>query len=180
MVNGVDDLSNRAYISFFRDYVLSRTERNLELRPAVVMEQAARAEPDEAEVWCLIRGKDHSYRANIALDGTVSNKFGTVLGFVNLAGAEVAMPDETYLGCVDAGGLILDDKDECVGSIDRGTGAVLDANGNTVFQLDGTGRATGQTTVYLGEFLRMGYRQLTHIALYVLFLDPTFAKEDTP
>ncbi len=92
------------------------------------------------------------------------------------------------------GDQLVDDTDTVVGAIDRGTG-VVEVGGSTLFTISGTGHATGHTNVVLGEFvkvsqrscccpnltcvcLQMGYRELTQLALYVVFLDPCFARED--
>ena len=108
--------------------------------------------------------------------------------------------DEYYLGC-EASDQVLDDKDKDVAMIDRGLGVVRDQNGSTIFEIDGyclftdillvfmflrhfslffdrQGYCKGHTEVYLGQFVGCGYRELTWIALYVLFLDPHFARED--
>jgi hypothetical protein len=67
-----------------------------------------------------------------------------------------------------------------VGSINRGIGCVYSVLGSTVFQIDGTGKATGMTQVHLGFFggIKSPFAAIKTLALYVVFLDPCFAKED--
>ena len=177
MTQTADDLSNRTYISFYRDYWLRNQDRELELKPAIVAVLNAKRQEAPDCVWGLIRGKAHDYRSHIDEEGTVANCFGTFLGYINLDGDEVASEQQFYLGAVK-GDQVYDENDEEVANIDRGTGTVHDALGSTIFQVDATGQCVGQTNVYLGEFLKRGYRDLNTMALYVLFLDPTFARED--
>ena len=177
MTQTADDLSNRTYISFYRDYWLRNQDRELELKPAIVAVLNAKRQEAPDCVWGLIRGKAHDYRSHIDEEGTVANCYGTILGYINLDGDEVASEQQFYLGAVK-GDQVYDENDEEVANIDRGTGAVHDALGSTIFQVDATGQCVGQTNVYLGEFLKRGYRDLNTMALYVLFLDPTFARED--
>ena len=55
-----------------------------------------------------------------------------------------------------------------------------DVLGSTVFQIDGTGKAAGSTQTHLGFFngLARPFAAINALALYVLFLDPCFGKED--
>jgi hypothetical protein len=176
-----DDLSNRAYISYYRDYAESNN-RVVEgpLRPPLVTTMRAKraASPPDGAV-CTILNKDHSYRAHIGEDGAVINCFGTLLGYLNVDAAEVASAEEYFLGCVKSDE-VYDENDQEVGSINRGVGSVHDVLGSTVFEIDGAGNAKGATGVHLGQFskLQRPFAFINALALYVLFLDPCFAKEE--
>ena len=174
-----DDLSNRCYISQYRDYYLARDAEHMhEMKPAIVTVLQAKRERDAPDnAYCSIYNKDGSYRASILEDGTVVNCFGVTLGYISLEDGQVADPDQYFLGYISAD-QVYDDKDAEVGDVDRGTGAIKTEQGSTIFAIDGTGRATGQTEVYLGEFRGVDYHALNTVALYGIFLDPTFTKED--
>jgi hypothetical protein len=178
MCNVADDLSNRAYISYFRDYSEQRRDKTLPPPVVLTMTRAKRIEAAPGSALCTILNKDHSYRAHIAEDGTVVNCYGTTLGYLNVDASEVASAEEYFLGCVKSDE-IYDENDKDVGSINRGVGSVHDVLGSTVFEIDGAGNAKGHTGVHLGQFakLQRPFALINALALYTLFLDPCFAWE---
>jgi hypothetical protein len=89
-----------------------------------------------------------------------------------------ASPDGHLLGYI-LSDQIYNDCDEEVGFINRGTGTLHDALGSTIMDVDGIGCARGHTGVVLGQFEGLGYRELSQMSLYVLFLDYDFRDEST-
>jgi len=82
-------LSNRTYLSYFRDYASRNQDKNLVLRPIEVQLMAKRVQKAPSDCFCSILNKDHSYRAHIGSDGTVVSNFGVVLGYINIDASEV-------------------------------------------------------------------------------------------
>jgi hypothetical protein len=132
------------------------------------------ADPSET-VWSTVLGKDGKARAVILFDGAVCLMDGTTVGFVNTQ-LQVAASDGHLLGYV-LGDQICDSSDVEVGYMNRGTGTLHDRLGSTLLDMDGIGCCRGQTSVILGQFEGLGYRELPQIALYALFLDPDFCDE---
>jgi hypothetical protein len=54
------------------------------------VEKEPRAKPDKSEVWCNIVSKSGRYHASISFDGVVTDRFGDVMGYINLDTFQVA------------------------------------------------------------------------------------------
>ncbi len=132
------------------------------------------ADPAET-VWCSVLGKDGACRAVILFDGAVCLNDGTTIGFINQRN-QVADSEGRLLGYV-LGDQVCSAAESEVGSLNRGIGTIHDTLGSTLLDLDGIGCCRGHTSVILGQFAGLSYRELPQIALYVLFLDPDFLDE---
>jgi hypothetical protein len=135
------------------------------------------AEEAAISVWSSVLGKTGQPRAKIMYDGSVTILDGRVLGFLN-DNLQVASAEGHLLGYV-LSDQVYDDTDTEVGSLNRGTGTLRDALGSTLVDVDGIGCCRGHTGTVLGQFEGLGYKELSQIALYSLFLDPDFYDEKT-
>lgn len=141
-------------------------------------EEVAMTEEEAAtSVWCTVLGKTGQPRAQIFIDGSCRIMDGRVLGFLNDR-LQVASAEGHLLGYV-LSDQVYDETDTEVGQINRGTGTLRDSLGSTILDADGIGCCRGHTGVVLGQFEGLAYKELSQIALYVLFLDSDFSCEKT-
>lgn len=64
------------------------------------------------------------------------------------------------------------------GEVRRGHGSVHDRHGSTLVELEATGACRGQTKVYLGAFEECSRKEISVVALYIVFIDPDFVDEN--
>ena len=143
-----------------------------------------RSKPPRDQVWCNIIGKSGKFHASISLQGVVQNRFGDIVGFLNLEAKKAASAAEELIGytleeslydCrMNAGGA---DGVFC-GEVNLGVGSIHDRNGSTLMTFEPDGTCRGQTQVYLGQFEDCGPEEIMILALYIFFLDPEFYDEE--
>jgi hypothetical protein len=145
--------------------------------PEPQQQEEMSAEEAAASVWSSVLGKTGQPRARIMYDGSVTILDGRVLGFLNDQ-LQVASAQGHLLGYV-LSDQVYDETDTEVGSLNRGTGTLRNALGSTLIDVDGIGCCRGHTGLVLGQFEGLGFKELSQIALYALFLDPDFYDERT-
>lgn len=106
------------------------------------------------------------------------DKFGTLIGLLNLDGNQAASAEQQFLGYVQ-GDTVFDAQENEVGTIDRGVGSIHNSFGNTLLTLNAKGDATGNTECYLGKFHGFSFTEIDLIALYSIFIDKQFTDETT-
>lgn len=152
-----------------------------ERRKASAIRRRPRQKPEASSVWCNIVSKSGAFHSSIALDGEVTDRFGDVMGYLDLDEMRAFSRVQEPLGYMLSESLYESrgggDGTFC-GEVNRGIGSIHDRNGSTLVHLDVDGTCKGQTAVYLGRFEGCGLRELDAVALYVMFIDPEFYDEE--
>ena len=129
-------------------------ERQLKAKGGV--RKQLRPKPAIDTVWCNIIGKTGKLHASIGLDGVVLNRFGDLMGYINLEAEKVASAAQELIGYALEESLYdcrMGDEADGVfcAEVNRGTCCVHNRQGGTLFEMQSDGACRGQTEVYLGS-----------------------------
>eukprot|EP00005_Dracoamoeba_jomungandri_P002266 CAMPEP_0174260944 /NCGR_PEP_ID=MMETSP0439-20130205/11078_1 /TAXON_ID=0 /ORGANISM="Stereomyxa ramosa, Strain Chinc5" /LENGTH=202 /DNA_ID=CAMNT_0015345335 /DNA_START=8 /DNA_END=616 /DNA_ORIENTATION=+ len=123
-----------------------------------------------------ILDRERLLRSFITEDGTCTNKWGELIGYINMKQGTCGSPEEDYWGCIDEGEFeicqVLDKDDNVIGELDLGRAIIKDDIGDVVADLDNAGEGRGNDGSFIGQFVHFTYRDLKTIALYLLIIDP--------
>ena len=140
------------------------------------------APPDDA--FLVVVDRDGVYRGYVAADGsTVKDAKGALLGTIDAALGVATDAKGVLLGKVavtagDDSTVALDSaKGARLGYADMGRSAVLDADRNTVLEIDGAGEARGHDGLFVGAFLDFDYSKTRLVAFLFLLVAPKLLQE---
>ena len=119
-----------------------------------------------------IRDRMREYRSYIDGDGACYDKYGQVIGYINLDDWQVGSPDMEYWGSINSSNMVMDKDDERAGSLDPGRAYVMNAQGSTVLELDNAGYGSGHAGANVCEFEGFTFKNMKLVALYALLVDP--------
>jgi len=122
-----------------------------------------------------IRDRMNDYRGCITEDGECYNNAGTLIGFV--AEPEAGNPDNEFLGLIRSDEVIENAIGQPIGTLDPGRAYIIDQNGSTICEMQGTGEVRGHAGTYLGQFEGFDYHDMRTVALYMLLIDPGMLSE---
>lgn len=126
---------------------------------------------------CTIMDKYKDYHSYISEDGDCVNKYGDILGYINLETLEVGGPDQNYWGNMEDE-IIYNSQGRELGKIDQGKGWITDSNETTVCEIDSNGEMLGNASTTLGEVEGFSFRNLSVIALYLMLVDDDMLVEE--
>ena len=176
------ELYVRAFQQKQREFLEAADAEERKLRKKAAVYREALSKPSSEDVWVNIVGKTGKFHASISLEGVVTDRFGDVLGYIDLEDMKCASAIQEFQGymmsdsCYDCRG----NREDGVfcGEINRGTGCIHDQYGSTILEMDVDGHCKGQTQVYLGCFELCSRKELDVVALYCFFMDPDFWNEE--
>lgn len=177
------ELFVRAFQQKQREFLELADAEERRLRKKAAAHKTPCLKPNSEEVWCNVVGKTGKFHSSISLEGTVTDRFGDVLGYIDLDEMKCASAAKEFVGymmsdsCYDCRGSGNEEGVFC-GEINRGTGNIHDKYGSTIVEVDADGHCKGQTQVYLGCFELCTRKELDVLALYCFFLDPDFWNEE--
>jgi len=122
-----------------------------------------------------IRDRMNDYRGCITEDGECYNNAGTLIGFVSEP--EAGNVDNEFFGLIRSDEVIENALGEPIGTLDPGRAYLIDKNGSTVAEMQGTGEVRGHAGTYLGQFEGFDYHDMRTVALYLLLVDPGMLSE---
>lgn len=173
------------YIKCFQlkqqDMLLRADQDERARRRKAAAHKAARQKPAASDVWCNVVSKTGAYHASIALDGTVEDRFGDLLGYLDLDDLKAASPAQQLVGYIMADSLYdcrHDSSGVFCGEMNRGTSCLHDEHGSTIVALDATGVCKAPSMDILGTFEGCTRAELPIVSLYCMFLDCDFCNAE--